>query len=163
MRHVMDLPKHTAWDNTAILQMSVCLQEWTVPKLKQSLRSVWCAKWGSPPQEVCFPQVWSHLMLTTLSVHACVSILRISSCGYTQAIPPPSECVGRKSVSKSASGTWRWMAAWEQISCSCGYLVLTVHTGRFFHWPWAYQHTASLLREALSPSLSAANVKDGWQ
>ncbi len=65
--------------------------------------------------------------------------------------PPPSVCIWRKSVSESASGTWSTMVAWEQISCSCVYLVLTVHTGLFFHWPWAYQHTVSLLRGLYLP------------
>lgn len=66
--------------------------------------------------------------------------------GTPRPSPPPSVCIKRKSVSESASGTWSRMVAWEQISYSCVYLVLTVHTGLFFHFGWAYQDTVSLLR-----------------
>lgn len=44
--------------------------------------------------------------------------------------PPPSART-EESVSESASGTCSRILAWEQISCSCVYLVLTVHTGLF--------------------------------
>ena len=72
--------------------------------------------------------------------------------GTPRPSPPPSVCIWRKSVSESASGTWSRMVAWEQISCSCVYLVLTVHTGLFFHCLWAYQHTVSLLRGLYLPA-----------
>lgn len=51
--------------------------------------------------------------------------------GTPRPSPPLSVCVWRKSVNESASGTWSRMVVWEQISCSCVYLVLTVHTGLF--------------------------------
>lgn len=44
--------------------------------------------------------------------------------------PPPSART-EESVSESASGTCSRILAWEQISCPCVYLVLTVHTGLF--------------------------------
>lgn len=78
--------------------------------------------------------------------------------GTPRPSAPPSGCKWRKLVSESASGIWQRMAAWEQISCSCVYLVLTVHTGLFFHCPWAYQHTISLHRRLY---LLASGLKMG--
>lgn len=72
--------------------------------------------------------------------------------GTPRASPPPSVCMWRKSVSESASGTWSRMVAWEQISCSCVYLVLTVHTGFFSLCPWVDQHVVSLLRAFYLPA-----------
>lgn len=82
--------------------------------------------------------------------------------GTPRPSPPPSVCTWRKSVSESASGTWSRMVAWEQISCPCVYLVLTVHTGLFFHCSWAYQHTVSLLRGLYLPASELKKVENYW-
>lgn len=49
--------------------------------------------------------------------------------GKTKDFPTPV-CM-EETVSESASGTCSRTLAWEQISGSCFYLVLTVHTGLF--------------------------------
>lgn len=64
-----------------------------------------------------------------------------------------------ESVSESASGTcWR-MLAWEQISCSCVYLVLTVHTGLFSTAAGCINTHSFPSQRALSHSHRAKNVK----
>lgn len=132
--------------------MSLYLQ--CVGETHVSLHSKRFSKWGLSPGSV-FPRI---------QLIWCLVIVSLCMCIYTQDFqlrvhPGPLHlllcayvCIWRKSVNESASGTWSRMVAWEQISCSCVYLVLTVHTGLFFHCPWAYQHVVSLLRWLYLPA-----------
>lgn len=107
---------------------------------------------GGPLPGSVFPRIQLHLMFANRLLMHVYLYSGFPAAGTPRPSPPPSMCIWRKSVSESASGTWSRMVAWEQISCSCVYLVLTVHTGLFFHCPWAYQHTVSLLRGLYLPA-----------
>lgn len=123
--------------------MSLCLQ--SVGETHSSLHSKWFSKRSSFARK-CVSQNSIDLTFGNRLLMHVYLYSGFPSAGTPRPSPPPSVCIWRKSVSESASGTWSRMVAWEQISCSCVYLVLTVHTGFFFHCPWAYQHAVSLLR-----------------
>lgn len=55
------------------------------------------------------------------------------SCGYTQPKPSPSACLRTEEAGQGERKCH--MAAWQQISWPCGYLVMTVHTESFFPLP----------------------------
>lgn len=133
------LPQCIEWDNTVVFTCHCAF--------KPKATHIWSDfPNGGPLPGSVFPRVQLHLMCANRLLVYVYLYSGFPAAGTPRPSAPPSVCIWRKSVSKSASGTWLRMVAWEQISCSCVYLVLTVHTGLFFHCPWAYQHTVSLLR-----------------